>query len=466
MSVEPVQAKSPWSHIAMPAFREWPGGVILNGDVIACLRAIPAGSVQMGATSPPYWGALRDYGTNPIAWGGDPSCDHQWDRIWTPNQNSGGGASPKQITNRGSFSSESYRDGGPLPRKPSGPRGRHSGMCSLCGSWKGELGSEPLHCCADAMNGGPLCSVCYCCHLRTIFREIWRVLRKDGIFWLNLGDAYSSGGRATRAKDRKNEAREVDHRPLTPASLKQKDLAGIPWRVALSLQSDGWYLRNDAIWEKPNCQCESVQDRLTRSHEYVFLLSKSKTYYYDRFAILEPYAEVTLTQKGTEYRGKGLKDYAAASVQNPSDNKRRMIASLDKYEGRNHRTIFRINTAQYEEAHFATWPPQLVTPMVLAGSSEAGSCSACGKGWRRIVKKADAPAPLDYEGKWQGEDSQSSGRRLLANVRARRKSGQHHDIPFPVPETIGWEPACKCNAGEPEPSTILDPFGDPERPPK
>jgi site-specific DNA-methyltransferase (cytosine-N4-specific) len=114
-------------------------------------------------------------------------------------------------------------------------------------------------------------------HLVTVFREVRRTPRDDGTFWLNIGDAYTSGGRTGRAPDRKNPGRRMTYRPATPEGLKPKDLIGLPWRVAFALQEDGWYLRSDVVWNKPNCQPESVKDRPTRAHEYLFLLSKSES---------------------------------------------------------------------------------------------------------------------------------------------------------------------------------------------
>ena len=114
--------------------------------------------------------------------------------------------------------------------------------------------------------------------LTAIFRHVRRVLRRDGTLWLNLGDSYTSGNRRWRDSDRKNPARAMTYRPPTPRGLKPKDLIGIPWRLALALNADGWYLRSDIIWHKPNCQPESVKDRPTRAHEYLFLFSKSEDY--------------------------------------------------------------------------------------------------------------------------------------------------------------------------------------------
>lgn len=170
----------------------------------------------------------------------------------------------------------------------------------------------------------------YLAHLTAIFREVRRVLRDDGTLWLNIGDAYTSGGRKWRAPDKKNAGRAMDYRPDTPPGLKPKDLIGIPWKVAFALQADGWYLRSDIVWNKPNCQPESVKDRPTRAHEYVFLFSKSERYYYDHEAIREP-----------AINGGGRK---------------------------NRRTVWNINTEGFKGAHFAVFPPHLVSLCVLGGS--------------------------------------------------------------------------------------------------
>ena len=162
--------------------------------------------------------------------------------------------------------------------------------------------------------------------LTSIFSEAKRVLRDDGIFWLNIGDGYTSGNRGYRAPDKKNPARAMSIRPDTPDGLKPKDLLGIPWRIALALQADGWYLRSDIIWNKPNAMPESVKDRPTRSHEYVFMLTKREKYYYDYQAIKE--------------------------------------------NGRNKRTVWSVNTAPFPEAHFATFPPALIEPCILSSTKE------------------------------------------------------------------------------------------------
>lgn len=166
--------------------------------------------------------------------------------------------------------------------------------------------------------------------LTKIFHDIRRVLKPDGTFWLNIGNTYTSGGRKWRQEDGKNKARGMSYRPPTPHGLKKKDLIGVAWLVALECQKDGWYLRNDIIWYKPNCQPESVKDRFTVSHEYLFLFSKSERYFFNQDATKDPTSN-----------GNGLK---------------------------NKRTVWSINTEPCPEAHFAVFPKALVRPCVLAGS--------------------------------------------------------------------------------------------------
>jgi site-specific DNA-methyltransferase (cytosine-N4-specific) len=164
-----------------------------------------------------------------------------------------------------------------------------------------------------------------------VFREVRRTLANDGTLWLNIGDSYTSGGRTWRQEDSKNKGRGMTYRADTPEGLKPKDLIGVPWRLAFALQEDGWYLRTDIIWNKPNCQPESVKDRPTRSHEFVFLLSKSEKYFYDWESVKEP--------------------------------------ALDKKQGtKNRRTVWNIQTEPYKGAHFAVFPRELARLCVQAGS--------------------------------------------------------------------------------------------------
>lgn len=167
-------------------------------------------------------------------------------------------------------------------------------------------------------------------NLVDVFREVRRVLKPDGTFWLNIGNTYTSGGRKWRDSDAKNKGRGMSYRPPTPEGLKKKDLIGIAWMLAMECQKDGWYLRNDIIWQKPNCQPESVKDRLTVSHEYIFLFSKSEKYYFDQQSIKE------ITSDGSKLKNK--------------------------------RSVWSINTEPCPEAHFAVFPRSLVRPCILAGT--------------------------------------------------------------------------------------------------
>ncbi len=171
----------------------------------------------------------------------------------------------------------------------------------------------------------------YLQRLAGVFEEVRRVLKPTGTMWLNMGNSYTSGNRTWRAPDKKNPARGMDYRPPTPEGLKPKDLIGVPWMLAIDLQRAGWYLRSDIIWHKPNCQPESVQDRPTTAHEYLFLFAKSEKYLYNAKAVLEP--------------------------------------TKDGRSRRNRRTVWEIPTEPLAEAHFATFPPALVEPCILAGSN-------------------------------------------------------------------------------------------------
>lgn len=209
------------------------------------------------------------------------------------------------------------------------------------------LPDESVHCCVtsppywgmrdygfDGQIGAEHSIDDYIASLVTCFRDVRRVLRPDGTLWLNIANTYTSGGRAWRDRDVKNMGRAMSYRPDTPAGLKPKDLIGMAWMLALSLQRDGWYLRSDIIWHKPNCQPESVKDRVTVSHEYLFMFSKNETYYFDQDAIKEPTA--------------------------------------DRKGHKNRRSVWQINTEPCKEAHFAVFPRALVRPCILAGSPIGG----------------------------------------------------------------------------------------------
>ena len=199
-----------------------------------------------------------------------------------------------------------------------------------------------------------------------VFREVRRVLSDDGTLWLNLGDSYASSGgeRAYGSSDGDVGRGPGTRRHDVPASgLKPKDLVGIPWRVAFALQADGWYLRSDIIWHKPNPMPESVTDRPTKAHEYLFLLTKSARYYYDAAAIAEPVARPDMTHRSA----KVSPAQTAAFRGNAPTNIGR--CGTDPEAGRNKRTVWTVATQPFREAHFAVMPEALVEPCVLAGSA-------------------------------------------------------------------------------------------------
>ncbi len=251
-----------------------------------------------------------------------------------------------------------------------------------------------------------------------VFREVRRVLRDDGTLWLNLGDSYAGGktGRAdqdrnTRNTDGRNTANASDtgcpqygQRPV-PDGWKPKDLIGIPWRVAFALQEDGWYLRQDIIWSKPNPMPESVRDRCTKAHEYLFLLTKSPRYYFDADAIAEPLGESSIARlsqptleqqagsdrvpgkkngamKAVGRRAAGNKTHKQTAAYEAGDERLRTKAGLvafaererakvesgDLIGTRNKRSVWNVATQPFKEAHFATFPPALIEPCILAGS--------------------------------------------------------------------------------------------------
>ena len=352
---------------------------ILQGDCVEVLRTLPAESVHCCVTSPPYWG-LRDYGVPPSIWGGDHGHEH----IFGATSRKGGGSH--------THTDSSVQNGKLHMAAHEAISGASTGsFCHICGAWHGCFGLEPT-------------PALYVEHAVAVFREVRRVLRADATLWLNIGDSYAanhgSGSISPGDRQATNVGSLIDEiRNPKRSGLKPKDLVGIPWRVAFALQADGWYLRQDIIWAKPNPMPESARDRCTKAHEYLFLLAKSERYYFDAEAIAEPVAVATierLSQPNLEnqtgsYRipGKtngpmkavsrsGNKERKPASARSvPVDTDGRSagaVAGSVPWEGstRNKRSVWTVNTQPFKEAHFATFPPALVEPCILAGSPVDG----------------------------------------------------------------------------------------------
>jgi len=309
---------------------------ILHGDCIESLKKLDEQSINTCITSPPYWG-LRDYGT--AEWeGGNPDCDH----VANPN-------ATKKMGN------EEFNKNRPS-RESTKTKGYYEKECPKCGAIKkdSQLGME------DTPEE-------FVDNLVKVFREVKRVLRDDGTVWLNLGDSYSSGGRTTTTNQSLRGDKDYGvTRPKPSKGIKPKDLIGIPWRVALALQQDGWYLRQDIIWHKPNPMPESVQDRCTKAHEYIFLLSKSQKYYFDNEAIKED----------SKYHGKDKRSdkgnirYEGKRTSNKDSKAQQSFVTINPKK--NKRSVWTVTTKPFKGAHFATFPMDLIEPCVLAGCPVGG----------------------------------------------------------------------------------------------
>ena len=280
-------------------------------------------------------------------------------------------------------------------------------------------------------------------NLVAVFREVRRVLRADGTCWLNYGDAYASNGLTGRADEGQvtftGGASQGGPRVKKPAhGLKPKDLMMMPARVALALQADGWWLRSEIIWHKPNPMPESCTDRPTSAHEKLFLLTKSPRYFYDAEAVRVPHArewDAATNNKGVHE--KTAKYQAIGHCDSPTSFRK---DSRD-YSGANLRNVWTIPTQGVSDAHFATFPERLVEPCILAGTSAEGACAKCGAPWARVQH---------VEGR-RGVDFISHQSRLHHGRSTAASS------PNIKRETTGWKPTCECEAPT-VPCTVLDPF--------
>lgn len=407
---------------------------ILQGDCRETLATLPAESVQCCVTSPPYWG-LRDYGTEPLHW---PETS------FVPMA----GLPPIVIPAQSSA-----------------------------------LGLE-----ADPW--------AFVGHMLLIFDQIHRVLRQDGTCWVNMGDSYVScngsaknrgdgqpklngrgqpkGSNSDRspapwmAAGRSNPTAQPNRAPIS--GLKTKDLVGMPWRLALALQAAGWYLRSDIVWAKPNPMPESQKDRPTKSHEYIFLLAKSDRYYYDAAAIMEP------VTGNAHARGSGVNPKARFPAgwahtgthkelkgrYRPRQNESFSSAVAQIVGERNKRTVWTVPTHPFKDAHFATFPPKLIRPCILAGTSAHGGCSDCGTPYKRLTEQGEPSLAYqqqcggDATGAYRGTATKDFAGAKVQNaseVKARILAGMR------IKKTVGWAKQCLCSTDSVSPCVVLDPFG-------
>lgn len=363
---------------------------LLTGEVVQTLQRLPDQSVHCVVTSPPYYN-LRDYGTAEWIGGTDPTCDHT-------------GA---------------------------------QGTCAKCGAVR-----------IDDQIGLENTPEDYAQQLVNVSREIRRVLRDDGLYWLNLGDCYAAHDRGTQPPQtirpklsygQSNQGFATQSRAGRGSDeYKPKDLIGVPWMVAQALRRDGWYLRSSNIWAKRTQMPESVEDRPTAAHEYIFQFAKRPHYFYDRFAVKE-YMQSAPHAPGNRHLAPGKVD-----ARHMED---RIWSASD--DGRNLRNVWWFAPMPFPELHFAVFPPLLPETCIKASTSEHGNCAQCGAPWRRIVKRRGQPT----------SDMKANPEAYLHDPTKRKLgAGYQFWLDETPEETAGWEPTCGCDMQERKPAVVLDPF--------
>ena len=400
---------------------------ILNGDCLDMMATLPDESVDMCVTSPPYWG-LRDYGGNGRVWGapecverGEGDTSHEWEGYTRPSENT-------------------RKNDNSLQLKSAYWEPQEQAFCKHCDAWFGQLGLEPTY-------------EQYVKNMVEIFREVRRILKPKGTLWLNLGDSYCAGSRKDSRPQTMNgddpKDLPLNRRNQASGVLKNKDLVGIPWRVAFALQADGWWLRQDIIWAKPNCMPEAVKDRCTKNHEYIFLLTKEAHYFYDNEAIKEP--TVTKADKRqSAFAYADNEEWAAGDPNRTSKAKGIAEARTKDYAKRNKRSVWWVGPKPFPEAHFAVFPIELIEPCILAGTSAHGCCSECGAPWERVVERTRIDRTKFPKNDERYRPNRYNG--AYENINGKGDAGYTHT------ETMGWEATCDCDA-DVVPATVFDPFG-------
>jgi DNA modification methylase len=366
------------------------------GHVVDALAALPERSVQCVVTSPPYFN-LRDYGLAPVDW---PEVAYQ-----------------------------------PMPGLP-------------------PVVVPPLRACL----GLEATPEAYIGHLVLVFRGLWRVLADDGVAWLNLGDsAVGGGGYWPDAPSNQNSSLQSRHggniRGMHKSlpGLPSLNLIGIPWRAAFALQADGWLLRSEVIWHKPNPMPESVRNRPTKAHEQLFLLAKRKGYWYDAMAAQERSVTPLQRQQLNRRHGtRGKQGWAAASGLNGGPQRDKSGGLNHPSTSRNRRSVWTIATAAFGGDHFAPFPPELARVCIRAGSSAAGVCPSCGRQWRRETELA----PGDWAAR---KAAGATGGSKTVGHNSTHGAGTNHTLGGRAALTERWVPGCACDQ-QPLPATILDPF--------
>jgi DNA modification methylase len=398
------------------------GVTFYAGDVRAVWDALPAASVQCVVTSVPYYG-LRSYSTEPQVWGGAPDCLHEWGVE---------GKSAQRLRN--GIGSDTAKVAMSETLHPS-----TGAFCTRCAAWRGELGREPT---PDL----------FVAHIVAVFRSVRRVLRPDGTLWLNVGDSYSNDSKWGGATGGKHVAglhgQTGIGRQKRVTGLGDGQLLMIPARVAIALQDDGWVLRNELIGAKTAPMPESVQDRFTRAHEQIYVFAARRRYFMDMAAIKEPASKgaagSTFTAGKTGVNGHGR------------------VSELPREDatGRNPRDWFLWAPEPTSVAHYAAFPSAIPRLAILAGTSAAGACPACGAAWRRVVERSNPRLSTEYQA--IDNTPKAATGTGVRNDYGTNKTGLAkpgwRKFGGPSTQTIDWQPACKCNAGAPVPCLAGDPF--------
>lgn len=344
---------------------EWTND-IHQGDVLETLREMPESSVHCVMTSPPYYG-LRDYGEDVESiFGGDEDCKHDWTTRVKPAQ--GGENTDENPPNTGA-------DATTQESRIRGSGGVESDYCVNCGAWRGQLGLEP-HLGQFIKN------------LVEVGREVRRVLRDDGSWWLNLGDSFAGSWGAQSKDETENNLPQHDHPDKNPArhtSLRRKSKMLVPHRVAIALEDGGWLVRSDAVWSKPNPMPHPVKDRLHEHKEFLFHLTPDPDYWFDLDSIREPHKESSLNRSEGNFNSAGV-----GSLEAPREDERDSVL-MDGEDalhenGKNPGDVLEIPVRAFPDAHFAVYPPELVeTPM--KATCPPTVCGDCGTPYERVTEQ-------------------------------------------------------------------------------
>lgn len=370
--------------------------------------------------------------------GCDEACEHVW------------GDELLQREQSGRHRLKWETGGNPAAKVEQAPASQGA-YCQRCNGWRGALGLEPT-------------IEMYIGHLILVMREMWRIMRPWAVAWINLGDSYAAN-RGYQVTDNKHIDVGNNHGSKVPNGLKPKDLMMIPARFALAAQADGWYLRSDIIWAKGlsflpdyagSCMPESVTDRPTKSHEYIFLLSKSEKYYFDMDAVRENHLTDPEDNKRITIHGRAH----SGILGRKEDGHGGLVTNRHHSAGRNLRTVWAINPTPYPGAHFACWPQRLVEPMIKASTSAHGVCPTCGAPWRRCVERTtlrELAAGVDNENP-KHKARQAMGLRSAKSGLFGSNSHNESTPQSPIVKTTGWAATCICGRDDVAPATVLDPF--------